>query len=216
MKIGIVGGTGREGRGIAQRWAKAGHSVAIGSRSAERAAAKAAEFSEEGGVTITGSDNATVCADAEVILLSIPFDGHKATIESLAAALKGKIVIDITVPLKPPKVREVNLPQSAAAALETQEILGEETKVVASLHHVSSAHLSDPDHVIDCDVLTCADDPAARTTVIALLKDLGLRGIDAGKLKNAVALESLTPVLLHINKKYKSPGAGIRITGLPE
>lgn len=216
MKIGIVGGTGREGKGIAQRWAKAGHEVAIGSRDAARAAARAAELSEEAGVTIRGADNAAVCRDAEVVLLSVPYDAHRPTIEGLADVLRGKVVIDITVPLKPPKVREVQLPESGAAALATQQLLGPETKVVATLHHVSSAHLGEADAHIDCDVLTCSDDAEALTKVLSLLTDLGLRGIDAGKLANAVALESLTPVLLHINKKYKSPGSGIRITGLPE
>ncbi|NLY92958.1 MAG: NADPH-dependent F420 reductase, partial [Myxococcales bacterium] len=112
-------------------------------------------------------------------------------------------------------VRSVNLPPGQAAALEAQAILGEDTKVVATMHHISSEHLGDPDHTFDCDVLVCGDDPEARATVASLVQDLGLRAIEAGVLKNAIALESLTPVLLFINKKYGADGAGIRIVGLP-
>jgi NADPH-dependent F420 reductase len=112
-------------------------------------------------------------------------------------------------------VTRVHLPAGGAAALEAQALLEPSTRVVASLHHVSSAHLGDADHAIDCDVLVCGDDETAREVVIGLLADLGLRGLDAGPLQNAVALESLTPVLLHLNRKYKV-NAGIRITGLPQ
>jgi NADPH-dependent F420 reductase len=124
--------------------------------------------------------------------------------------------VDITVPVQPPKVRSVNLPDGQAAALEARALLNEGTRLVAALHHISSEHLSNPEHTFDCDVLVCGDDKQARAAVIALISDLGLRGIDAGVLKNAIALESLTPVLLHINRRYKSVGSGIRITGIAE
>jgi 8-hydroxy-5-deazaflavin:NADPH oxidoreductase len=215
MNIGIVGGTGREGRGIAIRWAKAGHTVTIGSRDAARGAAMAEELSATHGVTLRGTGNAECCQGADVVLLAIPYGGHGDTLRELADALGGKIVIDITVPLKPPAVRSVNLPEGQSAALEAQAILGEGTKVVGALHHISSEHLGDPDHAFDCDVLVCGDDPAARATVVSLFADLGLRAIEAGVLKNAIALESMTPVLLFINKKYGAEGAGIRIVGLP-
>jgi NADPH-dependent F420 reductase len=214
MRIGIVGGTGKEGMGLAIRWAKAGHDVVLGSRDGERGKSRAEELAREHGVKLRGTDNAGCCESAEVVLLAIPFGGHEATCKELAGVLTGKVVIDITVPLKPPNVREVNLPSSGAAALETQAIVGEGTHVVAALHHISSVHLGDADHAFDCDVLVCGDDGEARDTVINLVGDLGLRGIDAGKLKNAIALESLTPVLLYINKRYKAEGAGIRITGI--
>jgi len=103
-----------------------------------------------------------------------------------------------------------------SAALEAQAALGEGVKLVAALHHVSSVHLADPEHAIACDVLVCANDADARSQAIALVGDLGLRGLDAGVLANAVALESLTPVLLHMNKHYNSAGTGLRITGIPE
>lgn len=216
MKIGIVGGTGREGRGLAVRWAKAGHDVFIGSRVTERGRDKAAEFSEEFGVTVQGADNVSACNYGELIVVTVPYSAHRPTFESIKDAVGSKIVVDITVPLQPPKVRSVNLPKGEAAALEARAILGEDARLVAALHHISSEHLSDPKHSFDCDVLVCSDDKDARAAVIDLIGDLGLRAIDAGVLRNAIALESLTPVLLHINRCYKSVGSGIRITGIPE
>jgi NADPH-dependent F420 reductase len=216
MKIGIVGGTGREGRGLAVRWAKAGHDVFIGSRQAEKGEAKAAEFSEEFGVTIQGSDNIAACNHGEIIIVTVPYGAHRPTFESIRDAVGDKVVVDITVPLQPPKVRSVNLPEGNAAALEARGYLADGARLVAALHHISSEHLSDPEHTFDCDVLVCGDDKEARAAVIGVVSDLGLRGVDAGVLKNAVALESLTPVLLHINRRYKSVGSGIRITGIPE
>jgi len=216
MKIGIVGGTGREGRGLALRWARAGHAVSIGSRDPERARAKAEAFSAEAGAEIRGGGNQAIAAGAEVVILAVPYGAHRPTLEALVDAARGKIVVDITVPLAPPKVRRVHLPPGRAAALEAQAILGADTPVVSTLHHVSSAHLADPDHAIDCDVLVCGDRPAAREVVVGLLADLGLRGLHAGPLDNAVALEAMTPVLLFINKRYRSPGAGLRITALPD
>jgi len=216
MKIGIVGGTGREGRGLAVRWAKAGHDVFIGSRQADKGAAKAAEFSDEFGVVLRGADNVAACDHAELIIVTVPYSAHRPTFESIRDAIGDKVIVDITVPLQPPKVRSVNLPDGQAAALEARALLPEGTRLVAALHHISSEHLSDPEHTFDCDVLVCGDDKDARASVISVISDLGLRGIDAGVLKNAIALESLTPVLLHINRRYQSVGSGIRITGIPE
>ncbi len=216
MKIGIVGGTGREGRGLAVRWAKAGHDVFIGSRQTEKGQAKAAEFSEEFGVEVKGADNIAACEHGDIVVVTVPYSAHKATFQSIKDVVGEKIVVDITVPLQPPKVRSVNLPEGNAAALEARSYLPEGARLVAALHHISSEHLSDPSHAFDCDVLVCGNDKEARAAVIDVIADLGLRGIDAGVLKNAVALESLTPVLLHINRRYKSVGSGIRITGIPE
>lgn len=216
MKIGIVGGTGREGRGLGVRWAKAGHDVFIGSRQTEKGVSKAAEFAGEFGVSLRGGDNVAACHHADLIVITVPYSAHRATVESIKEAVGEKIIVDITVPLKPPKVRSVNLPEGQAAALEARSYLDEGARLVAALHHISSEHLSDPDYDFDCDVLVCGDDKDARATVISLISDLGLRGVDAGVLQNAIALESLTPVLLHINRRYKSVGSGIRITGIPE
>jgi len=216
MRIGVIGGTGREGRGLALRWARAGHHVTIGSRDADRARERAAEITAQAPQgTVVGGDNAAAVAEAEVVLLSVPYDAHAATLREYQALLQNRILIDITVPLKPPRVSEVHLPPGQSAALEAQEILGPGVKVVAALHHVSAAHLAEPDQVIDCDVLVCGNDEPARTLVIGLIEQLGLRAFDAGALVNAIALESLTPVLVHMNKKYKSKGSGIRITGIP-
>jgi 8-hydroxy-5-deazaflavin:NADPH oxidoreductase len=214
MRIGIVGGTGREGRGLALRWAKAGHTVALGSRDEERARARAEELRGLGGGSIEGGSNEWAVNGADAVLLSVPYAAHGETLRALAPHLAGKVVIDITVPLRPPKVHQVSLPEGQAAALEAQAILGPSVKVVAALHHVSSAHLGEADHAVDCDVLVCADDPAAMTLVLGLVEQLGVRAFDAGPLQNAVALESLTPVLLHLGKRYKRAGLGIRITGL--
>jgi NADPH-dependent F420 reductase len=216
MKVGIVGGTGREGRGLAVRWGKAGHDVFIGSRQKEKGIAKAAEFAAEFGVSLQGADNVAACHHAEVIVVTVPYSAHRATFESIKDAVGDKIIVDITVPLQPPRVRSVNLPEGQAAALEARGYLPEGARLVAALHHISSEYLSDPEHAFDCDVLVCGDDKEARAVVISLISDLGLRGVDAGVLKNAIALESLTPVLLHINRRYGSVGSGIRITGLPE
>jgi NADPH-dependent F420 reductase len=213
MRIGIVGGTGKEGRGLAKRWVSAGHSVLLGSRERERAREAASELSMDGNV-VEGGTNVEACA-SDVVVLAVPYAAHAETVRSLKPVLGGKVLVDITVPLKPPQIRRVHLPLGRSAALESQSILGPATKVVASLHHVGSTHLADPAHSIDCDVLVCSDDEAARAVVIGLVGDLGLRGLDAGCLENAVALESLTPVLLHLNKKYGASSAGVRFTGLP-
>ncbi len=214
MKIGVVGGTGREGRGMAVRWAKAGHDVFIGSRDGARGAQSAAELSAQNGVLLKGGDNLAAVRHAQLVVLSVPYDAHAVALESLKADLDERIILDITVPLAPPKVRVVHLPPGQAAALEARAILGPTAKLVAALHHVSSAHLSDLTHDIPCDVLACSDQPEALEVALGLIRDLGVRAFDAGPLANAVALESLTPVLLHINKKYKSTGVGIRMTGL--
>ena len=152
---------------------------------------------------------------ARIVVLTVPYDAHGDTLRAIAQAVAGKVVIDVTVPLKPPKVSRVQLPPGQAAALEAQALLGASTPVVATLHHVSATHLADPSHPIECDVLVAADDAPAKATAIGLVRDLGLRGLDAGPLANAIALESLTPVLIHLNRVYKSQGAGIVFTDLP-
>lgn len=214
MKLSLVGGTGKEGAGLSVRWARAGHSVILGSRSLELARARSEELSLQHGVRLSGMDNEGACRAAEVVVLCVPYSAHGAVLSQLAPLLAGKLVLDITVPLAPPKVREVHVPAGTSAAQEAAALLGPEVKLVAALHHVSSLHLADPAHVIDCDALLCGDDAGAKEAIAALIEQLGLRALDAGPLRNAVALESLTPVLLYMNRRYKSAGAGIRITGL--
>ncbi|HEX8954038.1 MAG TPA: NADPH-dependent F420 reductase [Polyangia bacterium] len=216
MRIAIIGGTGKEGSGLAIRWARAGHAVVIGSRDADKARARAAELVAAGPGSIEGADNAAAAAAADVAVLTVPYAAHAETLRAIQPAMAGKVLVDVTVPLKPPKVSRVQLPPGRAAALEAQALLGPSTPVAAALHHVSHAHLADPSAKIHCDVLVVADDERARTVALELVAALGLRGLDAGPLDNAVALESLTPVLIHLNKRYKSPGAGIVFTEIPD
>jgi 8-hydroxy-5-deazaflavin:NADPH oxidoreductase len=215
MRIGIVGGTGKEGSGLAMRWARAGHDVRIGSRGAERGASRGEELTQICGSPVGGGSNEWAIEGADVIVISVPYGAHTSTVQAIAPLVGQAIVVDITVPLAPPKVRRVHLPEGNAAALEAQALLPEGTKVVAGLHHVSSAHLADLEHGLPTDVLVCGTHRAARDVVIGLVGDLGARGLDAGVLANAVALEALTPVLIHLNKRYESAGGtGLRITGI--
>ena len=213
--LAILGGTGKEGAGLAMRWALNGYRVVIGSREASKAKTRAAEMNTElGGDYLKGMANAAAAAAAEIVILSVPYSAHKPTLEGVSEACRGKILVDLTVPLRPPEIMAVNLPPGAAAALEAQAILGHDVAVVAAFQNVSAVKLRQLDRAVDCDVLVCADDEAARAEVSALVAAAGMRAIDAGPLKNAVAAESLTPILLHINRRYKVQGAGIRITGL--
>ena len=213
--LAILGGTGKEGAGLALRWARHGYRILIGSRSAERAATRAMEMQTEVPAgDISGLGNAEAAAAADIVVLSVPYSAHKATLESVREACAGKILVDLTVPLQPPQIMTVNLPAGQAAALEAQALLGASTPVVAAFQNVSAVKLRQLDQPVDCDVLVCADDAAAKAQVIELVVAAGMRGIDAGSLKNAIAAESLTPLLLHINRTYRIAGAGIRITGL--
>ena len=213
MRIGIVGGTGKQGSGLAVRWSRAGHTIALGSRDPAKARAHAAALAGEGHA-VDGGDNAWAAREGEVVVLTVPYEAHAETLRAIAEAVSGKVLVDVTVPLKPPKVSRVQLPPGQAAALEAQAILGEATTVVSTLHHVSATHLADPSHTIECDVLVAADSAPAKAVVVGLVRDLGLRALDAGPLVNAIALESLTPVLIHLNRIYKSQGAGIVFTDL--
>ncbi|MFT4046401.1 MAG: NADPH-dependent F420 reductase [Solimonas sp.] len=213
MRIAVIGGTGKEGGGMALRWAHAGHEVFIGSRDAAKAEAAAVALGAEAGRAVRGGGNADAIAASELAVLSVPYGAHAATLTELKDALAGRVLIDITVPLQPPKISTVNLPAGQAAALEAQAILGNATPVVAAMHHVSAAHLRDLGHAIDCDVLACGDDKDALAKAMTLIADLGVRVFDVGALRNAIALESLTPLLLHLNRQVKGRSAGIRITG---
>jgi len=214
MRVAIVGGTGKEGQGLALRWTRAGHTVVLGSRDADRARARAKELTSLGVGEISGDDNVSAVRAADAVVVSIPYAAHGDLLTELRRPLEGRIVIDITVPLKPPRVREVHLPPGGAAALEAQAILGSTVHVAAGFHHVSSTLLGDLTRSLEGDVLVCSDHDDARTLAIGLAGDLGMRGIDAGPLRNAIALEALTPVLLYVNKRYGIEGAGIRVAGV--
>jgi len=208
--IAVLGGTGAEGSGLAARWAAAGYRVLVGSRSEERAVEFAAEIGAE------GMDNAAAAAACDIAVLTVPYQAQRATLTALREPLQGKILVDVTVPLVPPKVMRVQLPEEGCAAQIAQAVLGEGVRVVSAFQNVSAGHLNDPDHEIDCDVLVTGDDPAARGEVVKLAEAVGLTAIEAGPLDNAVAAEALTSLLIWINRKYRSPGAGIRITAMPD
>jgi 8-hydroxy-5-deazaflavin:NADPH oxidoreductase len=214
--IAVLGGTGNEGGGLALRLAHAGYSVVIGSREAERAAEAAAKINERiGHSRARGMDNATAVNEAQIVLLAVPFAGQVKTVEPFKDALQGKILIDATVPLMPPKVSRVQLPEGGSAVAKLQTLLGDGVRVVSAFQNVSAHHLADLDHDVDCDVLVCGNDGTACEKVIELVEAIGLRGIYAGTADNSAAAEALTSVLIAINRRYKVPGSGIRITGLP-
>lgn len=215
--IAVLGGSGNEGSGLALRWAKAGYSVIVGSRSAGKAEAAAAELNKLLGTdSIEGADNRTAAQRADVVVLTVPYSAQRPTALEVRELLVGKILIDVTVPLKPPKVGVVNLPPEGSAVVALQQALGPEVRVVSAFQNVSAAHLRDLKHVVDCDVLVCADDDAAGDVAVALADAAGMRGWRCGPLANSVVSEGLTSVLISINQRYKIPGSGIRITGTPK
>lgn len=207
--IGIIGGTGDLGSGLAKGWAAAGYKVVIGSRSREKAVEAAAQL----GGGIVGEDNVGAASAAEIVVLAVPFASHEASISEIRHAVQGKIVVDAVVPLVPPKVSTVQLPSAGSAAQIAQGLLGDGVKVVSAFHNVGAAKL----HVggrVDCDVLVFSDDKEARNAVIALCGAVARRGVGGGSLANSAAAEAMTSVLIWINRQYKVPGAGISISGL--
>lgn len=215
LTVAVLGGTGKEGSGLAFRWAQHGYPVIIGSRAQEKAQHAAEELNTALGESlIRGADNTAAARAASVVVLTVPYEAHRATLESVHDALQGKILIDVTVPLKPPRVTTVHLPEGRTAAEEAQALLGSSVQVVSAFQNVSAGHLKDLAHHIDCDVLITGDIAEAKQVAIRLAEAASMRGIDAGPLANAIVAESLTPILVYINKAYKAKGAGIRITGI--
>lgn len=213
--IAVLGGTGKEGGGIALRLAHQGYDVIIGSRSAERAQQAADEMNAIiGGNSMRGADNVSAADDADIIVLAVPYAGQKATVEEVQAQLAGKILIDVTVPLVPPKVSRVQLPEGGSAVEAIQRLLGDEVRVVSAFQNISAHHLAHLDAEIECDVLVCGDDTDAVERVVALTRQIGLRAWNAGPLCNSVVAEGLTSILIGINRRYKADGSGIRITGI--
>jgi NADPH-dependent F420 reductase len=208
--IAILGGTGDLGSGLAKLWLAAGHTVVVGSRSAT----KAQDFAKELGGNAQGYDNFNAAKAADIVVLSVPFSSHDTTITEIKAAVQGKIVVDAAVPLVPPKVSTVQLPTEGSAAQIAQRLLGDGVKVVSAFHNIGATKLRAGERA-DCDVLVLGNDKESREVVIALAGDVATRGVDGGVLANSAAAEALTSVLIGINRRYKVPGAGIRITGLP-
>ncbi|TDC36278.1 NADPH-dependent F420 reductase [Micromonospora sp. 15K316] len=219
LTVGIIGGTGDQGRGLAYRLARAGQAVLIGSRSAERAAASAQEIAASPGVpagaTVAGGGNEEVARDSDVVIIAVPWDGHAATVAALAEPLAGKIVVDCVNPLGfdkqgpyPLRVEEGSAVQQAAALLP-------DSRVCAAFNHVSAPLLADPEvDRIELDVLICTEDRDVVGVVAALAARIpGMRGIYAGRLRNAHQIEAFTANLIAINKRYKAH-SGIRVTDL--
>ncbi len=218
ISIAIIGGTGKEGKGLAFRWAKAGYKIIIGSRDPQKAIA-AADALKTLLVTdpaldfpIAGTDNLSAAQQADIVVLTVPYAAHRETLEHIKGALKGKILVDVTVPLIPPQVSKVQMPAAGSAAQEAHEILGEDVEVVDAFQNVSFDYLMSG-HPVDCDVLVTGTSKEARAEVLKLVEAAELTGWDAGPLENSAVVEGMTSLLIYINKKYGSNHAGIRITG---
>jgi len=216
VKIAILGGTGEQGPGLALRWALAGEEVIIGSRSQERAEKVAAELNAElGKPVIRGLENPQAADDADIVVMTVPYAAHLSTLETVISQVRGKIFIDVSVPLDPDNPRRMKMPAAGSATEEAQALLGPETKVVAAFQNVSSHLLRDLHHGIDCDVLLCGNDAEAKKTVSQLVAKMDLRAYDVGPAESARVVEGFTSLLIRLNIRHKSTSAGIRITGLP-
>lgn len=215
QSVAILGGSGAEGGGLALRIAAAGYKVIIGSRESSRAQEAAKKILERlPNATVYGADNQSAAGQGEIVILAVPFAAQRSTLESVRHQLRGKILIDVTVPLMPPKVSQVQLPEEDSAVVGAQKFLGENVKVVSAFQNVSAHQLEHLGQPVDCDVLVCGDDKEAREVVVRLARDAGMVAWHGGVLANSVAAEALTSVLIFMNRRYKVPGAGIRITGL--
>jgi NADPH-dependent F420 reductase len=216
--IAVIGGTGAEGSGLAIRWAAAGYPIVIGSRSAERAEAAAQELGAlvpADGASIQGADNATAAAQADVVVLSVPYAAQADTLAQIADASRGKTLVTVNVPLKPPKVSVVWRPDAGSAAEEAQAQLGPEVQVVAAFQNISAEPLRRLDWEPDCDVLIAGDEKGAKALALELAQAAGFFGVDVGPLANASVIEGMTALLIGINIRNKIKHAGIRITGIP-
>ena len=213
--IAVLGGTGKEGKGLAFRWARAGYKIIIGSRSLEKARAAALDICGylQEAVSVEAMLNPEAATAGDIAVLTVPFAAHQEMLESVKSQLKGKILIDVTVPLVPPKVSRVQMPPAGSAAQEAQQILGETVQVVSAFQNISYENLLTQED-IDCDILVCGSGKDARETVLNLIKAAGLIGWDAGPLENSVVVEGLTSILIGINKQYGVKSSGIKITGV--
>jgi NADPH-dependent F420 reductase len=213
--VAVIGGTGALGSGLAYRFAKAGFTVWIGSRSAEKAKSAAGELKVRlPEAQVEGGDYAGAAASAGLVIIAVPFAAQAEAMAAVKSASAGKIVIDTTVALKPPKVGTVQLPPEGSAGCIARNILGADALLVSAFQNIAAGHL-DSDHAVDCDVLVCSDHAAAAEQVVEIAGRIGLRAFLAGPLANSAAVEGLTSILITLNRKYKSPGAGIRLTNIP-
>ncbi|HVN16727.1 MAG TPA: NADPH-dependent F420 reductase [Anaerolineales bacterium] len=214
LTIAILGGTGKEGKGLAYRWAKAGYRIKIGSRTAEKAQATAKELLDlfDGNALIEGTNNLEAAQSADIVVLTVPYAAHRETLEMVKDALQGKLLIDVTAPLVPPKVTKVQMPPAGSAAQEAKEIVGENVEVVSAFQSISHERLMENESV-ECDVLVTGSSKQARAEALKLVEAADMIGWDAGPIENSVVVEGLTSVLININRQYGSTHAGIKITG---
>jgi NADPH-dependent F420 reductase len=214
--IAILGGTGKEGKGLAFRWALAGYPVLIGSRQTEKAQRAVAELRQllPPAANLEGMTNPEAAQRAGILVVTVPYAAHRPTLESVRDYAQGKILVDVTVPLVPPKVSRVQMPPAGSAAQEAREILGEGVEVVDAFQNISYEHLLN-DEPVECDILVVGSSKAARSDVLKLVQAAGMVGWDAGPIENAVVVEGLTSVLIYLNKQYGVESSGIRITGIP-
>lgn len=214
-KIAIIGGTGKEGKGLAYRWGRVGYQVLIGSRLLEKAQAASDEINALLGTkVVSGMETVEAAQAADLIVLTVPFIAHVAMLEMLKPHITGKILIDVTVPLVPPKISKVQMPPAGSASLEAHQVLGDGIEVVAAFQNISYEHLLHDDD-IGCDVLVCGTSKQARTVVINLVTAAGLIGWDAGPIENSMVVEGMTSILLGLNKQFNGHSAGIKIVGIP-
>jgi len=220
VTLAVIGGSGDLGGGLALRWAEAGYSVLVGSRQVDKAADAIQELTgilAQRGIShgrLEASTNIEAARAADIVVLTVPYAHHESTLNDIKSALSGKILVDVTVPLMPPKVTRVQLPPAGSAGQAAQNLLGDDVAVVSAFQN-APAHGLRGKGPVDCDVLVSGDDKAAREIVIGLVEAAGMRGLHAGPICNAAAAEALTSILININRQYRIH-AGIRITGLPE
>ncbi len=213
--IAVLGGTGNLGGGLVYRWCKAGLDIVIGSRSKQKAAEAAEAVAERvPGASVRAMTNEDAAAEADIVVLSVPFSHQKQMLEAIRDHVQDKIVIDTTVSLVPPKVWTVQLPPEGCAGVIAQKFLGDEIRVVSAFQNVAASHVNS-DRQIDCHVLVCGNDEDARQQVIDLADLAGMKAWHAGPIENAAAAEALTSVLISLNRHHKIPGSGIAITGDP-
>jgi NADPH-dependent F420 reductase len=219
MKVAIIGGTGPQGRGIALRLAKAGISVVIGSRDAAKAQEAAENFCStlkalgcDADISGASMEDATKAAD-DLVILSVPYGGHDDTLKTLAPLLVNKTLVDIVVPLAPGNPKAVDMPVEGSATEAAQAILGDEIPVVGALHNVSAITLNDLSRPINCDILVCGNNLAAKKRVMTMCEAMGTTVYNAGLAENARCIEAITPILIRLNISKDVPfsHAGIRI-----
>ncbi len=214
MTISIIGATGDMGYGLALRLACAGHTIRIGSRSAEKAAETAAKAREEAEKKdITGLENSKACKNSDLIIISVPSAGHRATLEALKDVIGDTPVLDVTIPMAFGPLRYAP-PAEGSNALETLAVLGETARVAAGFHTVSGAMLGNLEKPVKGDLLVAGNDDETVERVLRLGDEMGLRGFHAGGLRHASTLEALTPMIIGMNKRYKKGHIGIGLTGV--